>query len=157
MDLSRLSPSKGSRKASKRLGRGEGSGLGKTSGKGHKGQKARAGGKVREGFEGGQMPLYRRVPKFGFRSRKEILGLNQYNIVGLDVLERFETGSVVDSAALRLIGYGDKARLKAGIKILANGSLTKKLTVRVEAVTASARAAIEAAGGTVESPVGVVE
>jgi large subunit ribosomal protein L15 len=150
MELSSLSPSKGSRKSSKRLGRGEGSGLGKTSGKGHKGQKARAGGKVREGFEGGQMPLYRRIPKFGFRSRKEILGLNQFNIVGLDVLDKFENGSVVDSAALKCIGYGDKARLKAGIKILNNGTLSKKLTVRVEAVTASARAAIEAAGGVVE-------
>ena len=157
MKLSSLAPAKGSRKSRKRVGRGEASGLGKTSGKGHKGQKARAGGGVRPGFEGGQMPLYRRVPKFGFRSRKELLGLNQYNLVNLDVLNRFEDGAVVDIPALQEAGYGKKARLKAGVKVLGSGSLEKKLTVRVHAVTKGAQAAIEKAGGSVELLSGAVE
>ena len=150
MELSKLSPGKGARKARTRVGRGEGSGRGKTSGRGGKGQTARTGGKVRLGFEGGQMPLYRRVPKLGFRSRQKTLGLNCYSVVNLDVLNCFEDGAVVDAAALRARGVGIKNKHKAGIKILARGDLSKRLTVKVQAVSKAAKAKIEAAGGTVE-------
>ena len=98
MELSKLSPGKGARKMRKRVGRGESSGHGKTSCHGGKGQTARSGGKIRPGFEGGQMPLYRRVPKIGFRSRKKVLGVNCYNLVNLSVLDLFEDGAVVDAA-----------------------------------------------------------
>ena len=144
MKLSELSPAVGSTKAPKRIGRGHGSGTGKTAGKGHKGQNARSGGGVRPGFEGGQMPLYRRLPKRGFKNRntKEIVAIN------VSTLERFENGATVDVAALREAGVVKNSF--DGVKILGNGELTKKLTVKVDAVSASAQAKIEAAGGTVE-------
>lgn len=150
MELSTLSPNKGSRRKGKRLGRGHGSGLGKTSGKGHKGQKARTGGKVRRGFEGGQMPLYRRIPKVGFVSRQRVFGFNQYNLIDLNALNRFEEGSTVDAEALKAMGYTQRAAKKAGYKVLGRGELTKKLNIKVNAISASAKSKIEALGGTVE-------
>ena len=152
MELSTLAPLKGARKSRKRIGRGNGSGTGKTSGKGHKGQKARSGGKVRRGFEGGQMPLYRRIPKIGFTSRKRVLGTNQYNLVNFAVLNRFEDGATVDADSLKALGYRARASKKAGYKVLGGGAdeLTKKLTVRVQAISGAAKQAIEAKGGTVE-------
>ena len=145
MELSNLRPAEGSKHSDAfRRGRGHGSGNGKTAGKGHKGQKARSGGGVRPGFEGGQMPLYRRLPKRGFKNRnsKEIIAIN------VDVLNRFEDGTEVTVDAL----LASKAISKAGdgVKILGNGELTKKLTVKVNAVSETAKAKIEAAGGTVE-------
>ena len=142
--LGQLSPGPGARHRSKRVGRGIGSGLGKTSGKGHKGQNARAGGGVRPGFEGGQMPLYRRLPKRGFTNifRKEFATVN------LEALNRFEDGTEVTPETL----YGERVakRAKDGVKILGGGELTKKLTVRAQAFTQSAREKIEAAGGKAE-------
>jgi len=144
MDLSNLKPAPGSTKNRKRIGRGPGSGSGKTSGKGHKGQNARSGGGVKPGFEGGQMPLQRRIPKRGFVSRNKKV----YNLVNLRDLEAFEAGSVVD-----LEQYG-KAGLvngiKDGIKILADGELTKSLTVQAHKFSKAAAEKIEAAGGKVE-------
>ena len=127
-----------------RKGRGAGSGNGKTAGRGHKGQKARSGGGVRLGFEGGQMPLFRRIPKRGFKNRnsKEIVAIN------VDALERFEDGTEVTVATLLENGVISHAR--DGVKILGNGDLTKKLTVKVDAVSESAKAKIEAVGGKVE-------
>ncbi|MBR5659844.1 MAG: 50S ribosomal protein L15 [Lachnospiraceae bacterium] len=145
MDLSNLTPAEGSVHSSNfRRGRGHGSGNGKTAGKGHKGQKARSGGSVRLGFEGGQMPLYRRLPKRGFKNRnsKEIVAIN------IDALERFEDGTEVTVATLLENGVISHAR--DGVKILGNGDLTKKLTVKVDAVSESAKAKIEAVGGKVE-------
>jgi len=150
MSINLLAPNKGSRKVSRRIGRGNASGAGRTAGKGEKGQKARTGGKVRIGFEGGQMPLYRRIPKFGFRSRKQILGLNQYQIIDLDVLEHFESGAMIDLETLAKAGYKAGSKQKSGIKVLGSGNLSKKVSVKVNAVTASAKSKIEAAGGTVE-------
>jgi large subunit ribosomal protein L15 len=150
MELSNLKPAAGSKKKKKRLGRGESSGLGKTSTRGGKGQTARSGSGIPARFEGGQMPLYRRVGKIGFFSRVGNLGLNKYTTINLDLLEKFEAGSVVDTAALVKKGLNLSAKKKAGIKVLGTGSLTKKLTVKVQAVTASAKQKIEAAGGTVE-------
>ena len=143
MKLHELQPAAGSTTAAKRLGRGVGSGLGKTSGKGHKGAKARSGGGKRPGFEGGQMPLYRRVPKKGFTNifRKEYVAVN------IDRLEMFEDGAVV--TPVTLIEYGIIKNVQDGVKILGNGELTKKLTVKVTAVSEGAKAKIEAAGGTV--------
>jgi large subunit ribosomal protein L15 len=144
MRLNELSPGPGGKKASKRLGRGIGSGLGKTAGRGHKGQKSRAGGLHKVGFEGGQMPLQRRLPKVGFRSRKAMVT----DEVRLGDLKRVE-GGVVDLVALRAAGLiGTKIRM---VKIIASGSLDAALQVRGVGVTKGARAAIEAAGGTVES------
>ncbi len=145
MDLSNLTPAEGSVHSSNfRRGRGHGSGNGKTAGKGHKGQKARSGGGVRLGFEGGQMPLFRRIPKRGFKNRnsKEIVAIN------VDALERFEDGAEVTVATLLENGVISHAR--DGVKILGNGDLTKKLTVKVDAVSESAKAKIEAVGGKVE-------
>ena len=144
MDLSNLSPAQGSRQSDNfRRGRGHGSGNGKTAGKGHKGQKARSGA-TRPGFEGGQMPLYRRLPKRGFKNRntKDIIAIN------VDVLNRFEDGAEVTLESL--LAAGAVSRLGDGVKILGNGELTKKLTVKVTAVSEGAKAKIEAAGGTVE-------
>lgn len=144
MDLSNLQPAEGSRQSdSFRRGRGHGSGNGKTAGKGHKGQKARSGA-PRPGFEGGQMPLYRRIPKRGFNNRntKEIVGIN------VSALERFEDGAEVTVAAL--IESGIVTNPKDGVKILGNGEISKKLTVKVDAFSESAKAKIEAAGGTAE-------
>lgn len=144
MDLSTLKPAEGSKhSANFRVGRGHGSGNGKTAGRGQKGQKSRSGGKVRVGFEGGQMPLYRRLPKRGFKNRntKEIVGIN------VEALNRFEDGAEVTIAAL--VESGLVSNPKDGVKILGNGELTKKLTVKVTAVSEGAKAKIEAAGGTV--------
>ena len=144
MKLHELKPAIGSTTAPKRLGRGVGSGLGKTSGKGHKGAKARSGGGKRPGFEGGQMPLTRRLPKRGFTNiyRKE------YAAVNVSALERFEDGATVTAEAL--IEAGLIKKTLDGVKILGGGELTKKLTVSVDKVTESAKEKIEAAGGKVE-------
>ena len=144
MKLHELQPAIGSTTAPKRLGRGVGSGLGKTSGKGHKGAKARSGGGKRPGFEGGQMPLTRRLPKRGFTNiyRKEYAGIN------VSALNAFEDGVTVTSEML--IEMGLVKGVKAGVKILGGGELSKKLTVCVEKATASAKEKIEAAGGQVE-------
>ncbi len=144
MKLHELHPAEGSTTAAKRLGRGVGSGLGKTSGKGHKGAKARSGGGKRPGFEGGQMPLYRRVPKRGFTN---IFG-PEYVIVNVERLEVFENGAVVDANAL--IEKGIIKHTLDGVKILGNGDLTKKLTVKAAKFTASAKEKIEAVGGKAE-------
>lgn len=144
MKLHELSPVEGSKKAAKRIGRGHGSGWGKTSGKGHKGQKARAGRGMRVGFEGGQMPLQRRIPKRGFNNifAKEIVSIN------VGSLNRFEDGAVVDAAAL--VEAGLVKNYFDGIKILGNGELKKNITVKVDAYSESAKAKIEAAGGKAE-------
>lgn len=144
MKLHELHPAEGSTTAEKRLGRGTGSGLGKTSGKGHKGAKARSGGGKRPGFEGGQMPLYRRVPKKGFTN---IFGTD-YAAVNVERLEIFEDGAVVDAQAL--IDAGIIKKTLAGVKIMGNGELTKKLTVKAAKFTASAKEKIEALGGKAE-------
>ena len=144
MKLHELHPAEGSTTAQKRLGRGSGSGLGKTSGKGHKGAKARSGGGKRPGFEGGQMPLYRRIPKRGFNN---IFG-TEYAEVNIERLEAFEDGAVVDAKALleaRII-----RKELDGVKILGGGELTKKLTVKAAKFTASAKEKIEAVGGKAE-------
>ena len=143
MNLSNLKPAEGSTKTRKRIGRGPGSGLGGTSTRGHKGAKSRSGYKNKIGFEGGQMPLYRRLPKRGFKNRntKEIVGIN------VEALNRFEDGAEVTIAAL--VESGLVSNPKDGVKILGNGELTKKLTVKVTAVSEGAKAKIEAAGGTV--------
>ncbi|MBI0580991.1 MULTISPECIES: 50S ribosomal protein L15 [Bacillaceae] len=144
MKLHELKPAEGSRKERKRLGRGIGSGQGKTAGKGHKGQNARSGGGVRLGFEGGQTPLFRRLPKRGFTnfSRKE------FAVVNLDALNRFEEGTEVTPELL--IESGVVKNERAGIKILAKGNVEKKLTVKAHKFSSAAKEAIEAAGGSVE-------
>ena len=144
MKLHELQPAFGSTTAPKRLGRGVGSGLGKTSGKGHKGAKARSGGGKRPGFEGGQMPLTRRIPKRGFTN---IFG-KEYAIVNVSALNAFEDGAVVNAAALMEKGLIKKEL--DGVKILGGGELQKKLTVSVDKVTDSAKEKIEAIGGKVE-------
>jgi large subunit ribosomal protein L15 len=145
MKLHELSPAPGSTKDAKRVGRGHGSGHGKTSGKGHKGQKARAGKGPRVGFEGGQMPLQRRVPKRGFNN----IFATKFAVVNLADLERvFSDGQVVDIEALRQAGLIKKPL--DGVKVLGNGELSKKLTVKVNAYSETAKAKIEAAGGTAE-------
>ncbi|HWB04543.1 MAG TPA: 50S ribosomal protein L15 [Verrucomicrobiales bacterium] len=145
MNLSTLSPRPGAKHRIKRLGCGESSGHGKTSGKGHKGQKARAGGTVRHGFEGGQMPIYRRLPKKGFSNVDFAIRYATINVSTLN--ERFDDGAEVNEAALRAAGLV-KGR-QQGIKVLGDGELTKKLTVSVDKVSASAREKIEKAGGKV--------
>lgn len=144
MKLHELKPAPGSRKTSKRLGRGTGSGLGRNSGKGEKGQKSRSGGGVRLGFEGGQMPLYRRVPKKGFKNPFK----KNYAILNLERLNIFENGSEVTEQVLldnRLI-----SSLKDGVKILAKGDLERSLTIRVSKFSRSAKQKIEAVGGKAE-------
>lgn len=146
MNLHTLKPTDGARQDKVRVGRGTGSGCGKTSGRGHKGQKARSGGGVRPGFEGGQMPIYRRLPKRGFKNvwRKE------YAEVNVSTLEKFfEDGSTVDAVAL--VEAGILKNVLDGVRILGNGELTKKLTVRAQGFTKSAVAKIEAVGGTTET------
>lgn len=146
MKMHELRPAEGARTSAKRLGRGIGSGLGKTSGKGHKGQNARSGGGVRPGFEGGQMPLVRRIPKRGFNNRFRKV----YSIVNISALEaKFENGAVVDAEALIVSGILSKIE-DAGVKVLGGGELTKALTVKADKLSASAKEAIEKAGGSVE-------
>ena len=144
MKLHELSPVEGSKKGSRRIGRGHGSGWGKTAGKGHKGQKARSGGTIRPGFEGGQMPLQRRLPKRGFNNifRKNVVAIN------VGTLNKFEDGAVVDIAALTEKGIVKNSF--DGVKILSNGTITKKLTVKANAFSKGAVAKIEAAGGKTE-------
>jgi large subunit ribosomal protein L15 len=144
MKLHELCPAEGSTTAQKRLGRGVGSGLGKTSGKGHKGAKARSGGGKRPGFEGGQMPLYRRIPKKGFTN---IFG-NEYVAINVERLNDFEDGAVVDTKAL--LDAGIIKKVQDGVKIMGDGELTKKLTVKAAKFTASAKEKIEALGGKAE-------
>lgn len=144
MDLSNLKPAIGSTKNRKRIGRGPGSGTGKTAGKGHKGQNARSGGGVKPGFEGGQMPLQRRLPKRGFTS----LNKKDYALVNLQDLAAFEAGSVVDLEVLTKTGL--IGAVKDGVKILGTGELTNALTIKAHKFSKSAAAKIEAAGGTVE-------
>lgn len=144
MKMHELAPAMGSTKESKRIGRGHGSGQGKTAGKGHKGQHARAGRGIRIGFEGGQMPLQRRVPKRGFNN----IFAEEWVAINLSSLEMFEDGSVVDAAALASKGIIKKANLP--VKVLGNGKLTKKLEVKLNAYSASAAEKIAAAGGKAE-------
>ncbi len=146
MRIDTLSPAEGATTSRKRLGRGIGSGLGKTSGKGHKGQWARSGGGVRPGFEGGQMPLIRRVPKRGFNNNFK----KSYSIVNLSVLENFEAGAVVDMQTLADNGLIKVVKDGVGLKVLGNGTLTKALTVKAAAFSASAKEAIEKVGGKAE-------
>jgi len=142
MKLNELNADPGSRPSGKRKGQGIATGNGKTGGRGHKGQKSRSGGKVARGFEGGQMPLIRRVPKRGFTPLKD----NDFQVVNLDGLNKFEDGAVVDAAALYEAGLVRSAVDR--IKLLANGELSKKLTISVTAASVQAAAKVEAAGGT---------
>jgi large subunit ribosomal protein L15 len=144
MDLSHLRPAAGATKKRKRIGRGPGSGHGKTSGKGHKGKGARSGGNTPPGYEGGQMPLSRRLPKYGFHNPFR----EEFNIVNIGSLERFESGVVVDADSL--LGAGLVRNLKKKIKILADGTLTKSLTVKAQAFSKQAQEKITALGGTIE-------
>lgn len=144
MKLHELSPAPGSKKQAFRVGRGAGSGNGKTAGKGHKGQNSRSGGGVRPGFEGGQMPLARRVPKRGFVN----IFATRYVGINVDILNRFEDGAVVDAEAIKQAGIVKNAR--DGIKFLGRGELTKKLTVKAAAFSATAKQKIEEAGGKAE-------
>ena len=144
MKLDELRPAVGAKSTGRRLGRGVGSGLGKTAGKGHKGQNARSGGGVRPGFEGGQMPLFRRIPKRGFKN----INSKEYTEVTLAMLENLDNGTEVTVDSLLELGVIRKAN--DGIVVLGNGDLTKKLTVKAARVTKSAAAKIVAAGGKVE-------
>lgn len=144
MNLNELQPAKGSKFSRKRLGRGIGSGTGKTSGKGHKGQNARSGGGVRPGFEGGQMPLYRRLPKRGFKN----IFAKQYVTVNVEELEKLDNGTEVTAQVLKDNGIISKTL--DGVKILGRGELTKKLNVKVAKFSESAKEKIEKAGGKAE-------
>lgn len=144
MNLHELSPVPGSTQVGKRKGRGIGTGNGKTAGRGHKGQKARSGGGTRIGFEGGQMPLARRIPKRGFHN----IFAKPLESVNVSALEKFEDGAVVDAKAL--LDAGILSKCTYGVKILGNGEITKKLTVKASAFSESAKAKIEAAGGKAE-------
>jgi large subunit ribosomal protein L15 len=144
MKLHELQPAEGSRHTRKRVGRGIGSGTGKTAGKGHKGQNARSGGGVRPGFEGGQNPLFRRLPKRGFNN----INRKEYAIVSLDALNRFEEGTVVTPELLKETGV--ISALRDGVKVLANGELTVKLTVKAHKFSGAAAEKIAQVGGTAE-------
>ena len=144
MKLHELSPAEGSVTPAFRKGRGTGSGNGKTAGKGHKGQNARSGGGVRPGFEGGQLPLYRKLPKRGFYNRFA----KEYSVVNVEALNKFEDGAVVDLAALTEAGVVSQP--KSALKILGKGELAKKITVKAAVFSASAKEKIEAAGGKIE-------
>lgn len=144
MNLHTLQPAEGSRKQRNRVGRGQGSGNGKTAGRGQKGQKARSGGKVRLGFEGGQQPLFRRLPKRGFTN----INRKDYAVVNLETLNRFEDGTTVTPALL--IESGVVKKELSGVKILGEGTLEKKLTVQAAKFSKSAEEAITAAGGSIE-------
>lgn len=144
MKLHELSPAAGSAKSSFRVGRGHGSGNGKTAGKGHKGQNARSGGGVKAGFEGGQMPLQRRLPKRGFNNKFA----KEYAVINLDILNNFEDDAVIDFQALKAAGIVKKEL--DGLKVLGNGEITKKLTVKAAKFSDSAKEKIENAGGKAE-------
>ncbi len=144
MNLFELSPPKGSRSPRKRLGRGVGSGTGKTAGRGTKGHKSRSGGGVRPGFEGGQMPIHRRLPKRGFKN----IFKKDFAVINIRDLSRFESGSLIDEAALIRIGLV-KGKMD-GIKLLGQGEIKYPLTIRLNSISKSAREKIEAAGGNVE-------
>ena len=144
MKLHELSPAEGSAKAAWRKGRGTGSGNGKTAGKGHKGQNARSGGGVRPGFEGGQNPLYRRLPKRGFHNRFS----TQYAIINVETLNKFEDGAVVDINTL--LAEGIIRQEYSGLKVLGDGEISKKITVKAVIFSATAKEKIEAAGGKAE-------
>ncbi len=149
MRLHNLKPAPGSKHRKKRLGKGESSGLGKTSGKGHKGQKSRSGASIRPGFEGGQMPIYRRLPRKGFNNAQF---KTNYAIINLADLEtKFDAGSTVNEESLRACGL--VKGVCDGVKLLGNGDLTKKLEVVVDKISASAKEKLEKAGGTVTEPV----
>lgn len=147
MGLHNLTPAPDSNKPRKRKGRGHSAGQGKTAGKGHKGLKARTGGKVARGFEGGQMPIYRRLPKRGFGN-----GLHRktFELINVGQLAQFDANAVIDWESLHAAGLVRKPKSADGIKLLANGDIDRPLTVRVHKISASARQKIEAAGGTVE-------
>ena len=147
MKLNELRPAEGSVTPAWRKGRGTGSGNGKTAGKGHKGQNARSGGGVRPGFEGGQIPLYRRLPKRGFHNNF----MKVYSVVNIEALNRFENGTVITAELLKAEGIISKIE-KDGLKVLGRGELTQRLTVKAAKVSNSAREAIVAVGGTVEVP-----
>lgn len=142
LTLGNLSPKEGSTKQRKRLGRGPGSGHGKTAGRGHKGFKSRSGSGIKPGFEGGQMPLQRRVPKRGFTN----IFKKQFSLIALSQLEKFDASAEVSAAELVEAGMAKKGTL---IKVLANGEITKAVTVKVDKISAQAKAKIEAAGGSV--------
>ena len=144
MKLHELKPAEGARKDKTRVGRGTGSGCGKTSGRGHKGQKSRSGGGVRPGFEGGQMPIYRRLPKRGFKN----IWRKNYAEVNVATLNIFEDATTVDAVAL--VEAGILKNVRDGVRILGDGELTKKLNIKAQGFTKSAIAKIEAAGGTAE-------
>jgi large subunit ribosomal protein L15 len=144
MKIHELAPAYGATTTSKRVGRGTGSGLGKTAGKGHKGQKARTGGKIRRGFEGGQTPLYRRLPKRGFKNHFA----KEYAVVNLSDLEKFENGTTVNAELL--LSEGIIRKELDGVKVLGNGTLTKKLTVVATKFSKTAEEKIQAAGGKTE-------
>ena len=144
MQLNTLKPAVGATRDRKRIGRGPGSGHGKTATKGHKGQKARSGGSIKPGFEGGQMPMQRRLPKRGF----EPLSRKVFVVINISQLDLFDTGTVVDTAAI--IARGLASNIRDGIKILAKGSITKALTVKAHKFSAAAKEQIIAAGGSVE-------
>ncbi|MGI6013746.1 MAG: 50S ribosomal protein L15 [Oscillospiraceae bacterium] len=144
MKLNELSPAAGSTHVGKRKGRGHATGNGKTAGRGHKGQKARSGGGVRVGFEGGQMPLARRIPKRGFHN----IFAKPLEAINVSALEQFEDGAVV--GVQELLDAGILSKCPYGVKVLGNGTLTKKLTVKVSAFSESAKQKIEAAGGKAE-------
>ena len=144
MYIHELTPTEGTRHVAKRKGRGHGTGNGKTAGRGHKGQHARSGGGVRVGFEGGQMPLARRIPKRGFNN----IFAKPFEAVNVSVFECFEDGSVV--GAEELLAAGILSKCKYGVKVLGNGEITKKITVKASAFSESAKAKIEAAGGKAE-------
>ena len=144
MKLHELSPAEGSVTPAYRKGRGPGSGNGKTAGKGHKGQNARSGGGVRPGFEGGQLPLYRKLPKRGFYNRFA----KEYSVVNVEALNKFEDGAVIDLAVLAEAGVVSQP--KSALKILGKGELAKKITVKAAIFSASAKEKIEAAGGKIE-------
>lgn len=146
MRIDTLSPAEGAKISKKRLGRGIGSGLGKTSGKGHKGQWARSGGGVRPGFEGGQMPLARRIPKRGFHNK----WATHYTIINLSQLEKLAKGTVVDFAYVEENNLAKDVKNSAGLKVLGTGELKVALTVKAAKFSESAKAAIEKAGGTCE-------
>ena len=147
MKINDLSATPGARQTAYRKGRGPGSGNGKTAGRGHKGQNSRSGGGVRPGFEGGQMPLYRRLPKRGFNNKRFAV---QYIEINVGDLDRFDEGMTLDALSMKQSGLITLPKVNDGIKILGNGELTKKLHVRANAFTASAKDKIEKAGGTAE-------